>query len=148
MWDLKGNERLAAWREFRRDQTSLSLNEQLKNTVNLWKTSCLGNTHYDYYNIDDWPSPWELIQDDSYDDFGKALGMAWTLVMIDDDKIKNLKLSSYKDLDRSSFYHVVHVEDKFILNYQFDKVSTKAQLPKTASLLCEYNYIDLFNKTL
>lgn len=148
MWEKKGNERLAAWRDFRKSQTAISLSDQLNNIVNLWKNCDLGNNHYDYFNISDWPSPWELILDDSYDDFGKALGMAWTLVMIDDNKTTNLKLSSYKDLDRSSFYHVVHVEDKFILNYQFDKVSNKAQLPKTASLLCEYNYIDLFNKTL
>jgi hypothetical protein len=148
MWRNKGNERLAAWRNFRKSQASLSLSDQLNNVVNLWKNSDLGNNHYDYFNIDDWPSPWELILDDSYDDFGKALGMSWTLIMIDDNKLKNLKLSCYKDADRSSFYHIVHVEDKFMLNYQFDKVSNTSLLPETAVLLCEYNYIDLFNKTL
>jgi len=146
MWYKKGNDRLSEWRKFRYLQKSLPLNEQLQNTVNLWKDCHLGHTHYDFLNIKDWPTPWELVLEDSFDDFSRALGMAFTLIMIDDWQNESLFLRCYKDSDRSTFYHTLELND-IILNFNLGEIINKNYFSKSAKLICEYNYIDLCSKS-
>jgi hypothetical protein len=146
MWDRRGNDRLAAWRKFRLDQATCSEDQQIANTIELWKYCHIGSNHYDYLNINDWPTPWELILDDNYDDFSRALGMAWTLVMIDNWNDQNIYLRCYKDMDHSCFYHVVELKDK-VINYNYGKAISRDKFPQSARLICEYNYIDLSSKS-
>jgi hypothetical protein len=146
MWDKKGNDRLAAWRKFRYNITPLPLDKQLSETVGLWKNCHIGNNNHDFLNIDDWPGPWEHILEDSFNDFGRALGMCYTLILIDNWNLNNLKIQVYKDLKKISFYNVVNLNDTYILNYEFNKVMNISSIPESAKLLCEHDYIDLLNK--
>jgi len=147
MWNNRGNERLAAWRKFRYMQSLLPLDEQVKNAIKLWKDCHLGTTHYDFSNINDWPTPWELIMEDSFDGFTRALGIAWTLIMTDGWENKEIKLRCYIDIEKSSHYFLVEINDDLILNYHFDKPISRSTIPTGARLLCEYNFIDLLSKT-
>lgn len=146
MWDKKGNERLAAWRQFRQNQVSQPTDTQINNTVRLWKDCHLGNHHYDFLNIKDWPTPWELILEDDYDEFSRALGMAYTLILIDDWKPMEFYLRSYKDSEHSCFYHVLEFDD-IVMNYHYDRTIKNNVFPQSAKLICEYNYIDLLSKS-
>jgi hypothetical protein len=85
--------------------------------------------------------------EDSFNDFGRALGMCYTLILIDNWNQDNLKIQVYKDRQKSSFYNVVNLNDKYILNYEFNKVMNISSIPKSAKLLCEHDYIDLLNKS-
>ena len=77
-------------------------------------------THYlhtDYIN--DWPDPWQLISDNLYCYYGRALGMIYTLILSD---TKNIELVEAID-DNSNEVVLVLVDNaKYVLNYWPDTV--------------------------
>jgi len=148
MWSEKGNARLSAWRKFRQIQENQTIENQIQNTLDLWKLCHLGSTYYDFNEPNEWPTPWELIIQDNYDSFTKALGISWTLIMIKDWKNQNLFLRCYKDIEQSSYYFLVELDDLgLVLNYHFNQSISNKLIPQSSKLIREYNFIDLFNKT-
>jgi hypothetical protein len=69
--------------------------------------------------LSEWPNPWELINDNMYCTYGRALGMIYTLLLLG---IKDIDLVLAKD-DNSEEVVLVTVNDaKYILNYWPDTV--------------------------
>lgn len=64
-------------------------------------------------DIEDWPNPWELINDNNYCYYGRALGMVYTLLLLG---IKDIDFVEALDDNRENVVLVI-VEGKFILNY-------------------------------
>lgn len=72
------------------------------------------STHYLHPDdIEDWPNPWELINDNNYCYYGRALGMLYTLMLLG---VKEVDFVEALD-DNKEHAVLVIVEDKFILNY-------------------------------
>lgn len=68
--------------------------------------------HTDF--IKDWPDPWQLISDNLYCNYARALGMIYTLLLVG---TKNIELVDAKD-DNSNEVVLVLVDDaKYVLNY-------------------------------
>ena len=63
--------------------------------------------------IEEWPNPWELINDNNYCYYGRALGMVYTLLLLG---VKDVDFVDAID-DNKVNVVVVIVDDKFILNY-------------------------------
>lgn len=111
--------RLRAWATLREKIPQLPIDQRCVEIDNFWQRVPL-MTHYlhtDYIN--DWPDPWQLISDNLYCYYGRALGMIYTLILSD---TKNIELVEAID-DNSNEVVLVLVDDaKYVLNYWPDTV--------------------------
>lgn len=111
--------RLKAWHELRSNLKDLPLSTQCIEVDKFWQRVPLQTyyLHTDY--IKDWPTPWELISDNFYCYYARALGMIYTLLLLD---TKNIELVEAKD-DNSNEVVLVLVDNaKYVLNYWPDMV--------------------------
>ena len=111
--------RLRAWATLREKIPQLPIDQKCVEIDNFWQRVPL-MTHYlhtDYIN--DWPDPWQLISDNLYCYYGRALGIIYTLILSD---TKNIELVEAID-DNSNEVVLVLVDDaKYVLNYWPDTV--------------------------
>ena len=84
-----------------------------------WQKCPMSNhyLHPDY--VKDWPSPWQLLSDNMYCYYGRALGMIYTLLLLGQTDVE---LVEAKD-DNSNDVVLVLVDNaKYVLNYWPDTV--------------------------
>ena len=65
-------------------------------------------------DIEQWPNPWELINDNHYCYYGRALGMVYTLLLLG---IKNIDFVEALDDNRENVVLVLVDNAKYVLNY-------------------------------
>ena len=65
-------------------------------------------------DIEDWPNPWELISDNNYCYYGRALGMVYTLLLLG---IKDIDFVGAIDDNRENVVLVLVDNAKYVLNY-------------------------------
>jgi hypothetical protein len=134
--------RLRAWATLREKIPQLPIDQKCVEIDNFWQRVPL-MTHYlhtDYIN--DWPDPWQLISDNLYCYYGRALGMIYTLILSD---TKNIELVEAID-DNSNEVVLVLVDDaKYVLNYWPDTVVnnliTDFKITRTLDISPLYNKI-------
>ncbi|NBO27822.1 MAG: hypothetical protein EBX47_06510 [Synechococcaceae bacterium WB8_1B_057] len=128
MFSLGIEERLEAWYKFRK---SLSFSQDpLKETVFFWKNAPFipFNHKIDRFNKNDWPTPWEIIIENQYDDFTKAIMIAYTLklsIPYEDDMIL---IKTLVDKEKR-VYNVVEVADNWVLNFCDSNVLRISEIP-------------------
>ena len=134
--------RLKAWHELRSNIKDLPLDVQCVEIDKFWQRVPLQTyyLHTDY--IKDWPTPWELISDNFYCYYSRALGMIYTLFLLG---TKNIELVEAKD-DNSNEVVLVLVDNaKYVLNYWPNTVVnnhiTDFQITKTLNISPLYNKI-------
>jgi hypothetical protein len=98
------------------------------------------NKEIDPYYQDSWPSPWEIIVINRYDDFTKALMIGWTLKLSNRYKNNVIEVKTYLDKSKNSIYNVVSIDDTWLINYSDNGPVRMENLPETVSL---QNLIDL-----
>jgi len=144
MWNLQPEERLREWRSFR-----LSIGEQdlpiaLEKTAHLWSYAPYV-THYLAPDlVQEWPDPWNLINDNYYCDLAKSLGMFYTLYLCEhfNKTIDNLELRIYRT--STDVFNTVWVnQGKYILNLEFDSVVNKTSVDENYTLKHKYTVEDL-----
>ena len=65
-------------------------------------------------DVVDWPNPWELINDNNYCLYGRALGMAYTLMLLG---IKDIDIVSAIDDNSEDVVLVLIDSAKYVMNY-------------------------------
>ena len=66
MFRLPTASRLEVWKKFRYSLDTLSVEDALQATVNFWER-CPFTPHYlDTDNVNSWPDPWTLIDENYY----------------------------------------------------------------------------------
>ena len=111
--------RLRSWVDLRNKVSRLRLPDQVLEIDNFWQRVPTQNhyLHTDY--IKDWPNPWQLLSDNTYCYYSRALGMIYTLLLLGN---KNIDLVDAVD-DNSNEVVLVLVDDaKYVLNYWPDTV--------------------------
>ena len=134
MFDLSTDERLSAWAEHRRQlETSPT---PLEDLVEFWREYPYVpyNRNVDPFNPLRWPTPWEVIVENKYDDFTKALMMAWTLKLTAKFKDSKIEIKTYTDSTKSRQYNLVFVDDRFVINYTDNDVISPEDLPDSIQL--------------
>lgn len=133
--------RLQVWAKLRDTVRECSLEEKCQLIDKFWQQAPLVNHYLHTDFIDEWPDPWQLIADNNYCYYARALGMIYTLYLSD---TKNLELVLAKD-DNSNEVVLVLVEDaKYILNYWPDTVLNNNI--KDFSIIKTFNITPLNNK--
>jgi len=118
VWQLKPEERLKEWRNFRQEISTKSIDDILHEVIDWWKYTPIASRVLDVYNSDTWPDPWELLYDGNFDESAISLGIAYTLHLMD-NPCEILFVQNHK---KSFLGLIVLVDEKFILNYNYDKI--------------------------
>ena len=83
MWFESPQKRLASWRNFRKGLDINDLLHTCRDVCEWWRYAPLSNISLDPYDIETWPSVWEMLHRGDYCKFSTAIGMSYTLFYID-----------------------------------------------------------------
>lgn len=144
MWTSRSEDRLKEWKEFRKVIGALPFDEAVTRTVNLWSYAPFVNHYLDHCDVADWPTPWELLSDNNYDDLAKAVGMLYTLYLSSHGKDHTFKILKATASTGLETYNLVSIDDeKYVLNYTFNEVITKEQLGTELDVTQTYTATEL-----
>jgi len=111
--------RLRNWSRLRDELTKSTAQEICIAVDKFWQRVPMNNHYLHPDFIKDWLTPWQLLFDNVYCNYGRALGIIYTLILLG---IKKLELVQAVD-DNSNEVVLVLVDDaKYVLNYWPDTV--------------------------
>lgn len=129
MFEQSVDQRLSSWIDFRK-----SLNDStdpLQEVWDLWHQSPFipYNKNIDPYYQRNWPSPWEIIAENKYDDFTRALMIAWTLKLTNKFAESKIEIRTLVDNKFNREYNLVYVDDSWVINYNDNGPITIKDIP-------------------
>jgi hypothetical protein len=118
MFHKSPDERLSEWSEFRKNLDTLD--NPLTELAEFWSNAPLviHNHKVDPHNPKSWPTPWDLIVDNKYDDFTVALMIAYTLKLTKKYNNDKIEVRTMVDSSKTKLYNLVYVNDTDVLNYE------------------------------
>jgi hypothetical protein len=131
MQNLVVEDRITAWAEFRH---SLDIStDPLKDIADFWSEIKLVpfNKSVDPYNHFSWPSPWQIIADNLYDDLTVALMIGYTIKLTNRFKNSRVEIRSLVDSNRKQLYNLVYIDDEYVLNYLKSQVIEAQDIPES-----------------
>jgi hypothetical protein len=129
MFELEIDDRFTAWSLLRKQINESST--PLADLVDFWSSTpfTAHNHNIDPYYPASWPTPWEIIVDNVYDDFTKAVMMGWTLLLTDRYKDSSIYVKTLVDKPHNRLYNIVVVDNHWALNYQDNQVVEVDSIP-------------------
>ena len=144
MFQKKPEDRLRSWREFRSVLDQLPLEQALAQTVEFWTRAPFVPYNLDYRNQENWPDPWTLIDENSYCDIAKCLGIVYTITLSKHRKDLDIEFRVYKDPESGYEYNLAWINrGKYILNMVDGEIVNNKQFDKTLKLKHKYTAVDL-----
>ena len=143
MWTDGPEERLLSWRKFRKHISKLSKEKAILETARLWSQAPISNQYLAADLIKDWPDPWELIHYNHYDDISITLGMVYTLTL-SDERFNDVIIKVLRDINNGNIFHTAWFENgKYIVNFEYNNLSTMSHLSNDLTVKYKYSYEDL-----
>jgi hypothetical protein len=118
MFDREFEDRVSAWAELRSNlETSI---DPFADVIKFWQPApyVQYNHKIDPYNQSAWPTPWEIILHNKYDDFTRALMIGLTLKYTNRFGTADIQIKSLVDFARKYVYNIVSIDDIWVLNYK------------------------------
>lgn len=112
MWPDTYSQRLRAWVDLRDRAGTQPLDDSLININDWWMRAPLVNRYLYWDDHRSWPTVWELLVHNHYCELARAVGMLYTLLMLDRKDIVQLELI---DTNQGNLVRVN--EGKYILNW-------------------------------
>ena len=106
--------RLRSWANLRESLTNTDIENICIVTDQYWQQSPIMNHYLHPVDIDNWPDPWQLLDDNMYCPYARALGMIYTLVMLG---ISDIDLVDATDHNSIDVVLVLVDRAKYVLNY-------------------------------
>jgi hypothetical protein len=140
MFDLDVDDRLSVWATHRR-QLELCA-DPFTLVWEFWGTAPFipYNPKVDPYYRASWPSPWEIIVDNRYDDFTKALMIGQSLKMTNRFANSHIEIRTLVDKINNRQYNIVSIDGEWVINYSDNGPTLLKNVPE--SFLLE-NIIEL-----
>lgn len=85
MWPLTFEERLQQWCLLRKAAAAMPIEQQLQTINDWWFRAPIVNRHLCWENYPDWPDPWDLLAKDQWCDLARAVGIMYTVMMINEN---------------------------------------------------------------
>jgi hypothetical protein len=140
VFQLTFKDKLQEWYNLRENAKHLQLDQKCIAIDNWWQKAPLVNHYLHPSLIEDWPGPWELINDNEYCVYARALGMVYTLHLTD---TSNIEFYEAKDQENNELALII-VDHTYVLNYWPNTVQTN-QL-KDFDLIGKLNIQHLLDK--
>lgn len=126
MWKHQYQERLADWYQLRQAAASEELPAQLQLINTWWFRAPIVNRVVTWDNPAEWPTPWDLLVNNGYCDLARALGIVYTLLLLDRQLYTNLEIIS------TGQDNLVQIDSgKYILNWAPGEVLNTNSTPLT-----------------
>ena len=123
MWAKTFAGRLESWYSMRQQCRDLSAESALE-LVNAWWFTTPWQPYYlDWLDLETWPDPWQLLSDNVYCDLARALGILYTISLLDRADLTDATLV----LSQDGHNLVVVSKSKYILNWNPDTVVNTSQ---------------------
>lgn len=117
MWPLTFKKRLDSWVQMRESASNLPLDDSLS-LINDWWFQAPWRPYYLHWDDrENWPDPWELLDDNVYCSLARALGIMYTIAIIDHNDITDAQL-----IQNENDNLVLVNKRKYILNYEDGEV--------------------------
>jgi hypothetical protein len=126
MWPKTFAARLESWTALRTQVQSQDLETALAAINQWWFNSPWKAYHLHWDDQAQWPDPWQLLSDDIYCDVAKALGILYTISMLDRADMADATLVLTEDHRNL----VLVSKTKYILNWNSDSVVNTNQAVK------------------
>ncbi len=122
-------DRITSWAEFRHGLEQS--NQPLDDIAIFWSDikTIPFNKSVDPYNQFSWPSPWQIIADNVYDDLTLALMIGYTIKLTNKFKNSTVEIRSLVDSNRKRLYNLIYVDNEYVLNYEKSQVVSASDIP-------------------
>ena len=142
--DISCRDRILKWREWRLTLTDYTLDECLNEVAITWSKAPLVNHYLLPDMIEEWPDPWNLINDNIYCDLSIALGMFYSLLLCDNPYVNKdkMRIEIYKLKDE--WINLCSIDQGlYMLNYSPRSVVNISTLPLIGNPSFIYSNVDL-----
>lgn len=116
MFNLSTEDKLSSWATFR---SSLEdSDDPLLDVFDFWKSAPFipYNKNIDPYNKKTWPTPWEIIAENRYDDFTRAIMMAYSIKYTQRFNNSVIEVRTLVDKNRNHCYNVVCIDNNWAID--------------------------------
>jgi len=144
MWPNTFAQRLESWNSLREQCQTLSIESALE-CINTWWFDVPWRPYYLHWDDQpNWPDPWQLLSDNHYCDLARALGILYTITLLDRADLGDATLV----LTDSGDNLVQVAKSKYILNWDSGTVVNNNQEVEILRQLTQqqvhkkYNYIN------
>ena len=140
MFNKSIDERLSAWSLHRKNLDDSQ--DPFMETWEFWKSAPYIpiNNKIETFNPASWPTPWELIAENKYDDFSKALMIGWSLKFTNRFKNSKIEIKTLVNRHPSCYYNIVYIDDSWAINYSDNGPVLAQEVPESFYL---ENYINV-----
>jgi hypothetical protein len=110
MWHISFEDRMRDWHALRQSAGHLSALEKYDCINNWWFQAPMVNRSIHWDEYPNWPDPWQLLANNNFCDLARALGIVYTVIMLDADSDVSIAQSDQGNL-------VLVEQGKYILNW-------------------------------
>lgn len=125
MWPSAYEDRLQEWYALRLRCRDLDLDTCMATINNWWWQAPLINYYLHWDDRRGWPGPWDLLADNVFCDLARAVGMLYTVMIIDRGDITGVELAQTEDDNL-----VLVNQGIYVLNWAPGQLLNIASLPK------------------
>ena len=112
------DERLRLWYDLRNSLKDNSLQSKCVEIDKFWQNAPLVNYYLHPHDMKKWPNPWDLLNDNMFCYYARALGIIYTFLLMG---VKDIDLLTAKDYNNIDVVLVI-VDKTYVLNYWPDSV--------------------------
>lgn len=136
-WPLQYQDRLRAWLELREHCQSLDLRSATGAIDQWWRRTPWRPYYLHWDDCEDWPNPWQLLADNEYCDVARALGIMYTVRLLERADCADAVMVS---TDQGN---LVLVEGgKYVMNWNSDEIVNIQSTQITIQRTLEFSVLD------
>jgi len=114
VFQLNYDARLRSWYNLRAEIEGTLTQNKCIEIDSWWQKAPLVNHYLHPQDVNNWPGPWDLLVENTYCTIARALGMCYTLLLVDENDIEMVEATDKMGED----VVLVLVDNaKYILNY-------------------------------
>lgn len=134
MFKLSPDDRISSWAMLRTQLENCE--DPFQTVINFWRDAPYVpyNRSVDQYNQQSWPTPWEIIIENQYDDFTRALMMGYSIKFTNRFKDSVIMIRTLIDTDKKSCYNIVSIDEEWVLNFKDDEPILLKNIPDSFSV--------------
>lgn len=117
MWFPDYDRRMAGWLDLRQRSIKSDLETSLLQIHQWWQSTPWQPYYLHWDDRKTWPDPWQLLADNIYCDLARALGMLYTIRLIDRPDCQDVCLT---ETDRGNLVQIQ--QGKYVLNWWPDRI--------------------------